>query len=217
MSNVPERIWIDPKDQTFWNVDGNVPGLIQFARVHSPTGRNDADWHPFLRYPLGRLRKPEDDIGKCWFVTNHHYCGQPADAEIHQALPPTGKVSEEDEALVQIQKRLAAHRQEVAKYRNKEWAKGNALHYYEAPDDVAFLLSALATVRKATLLQAARDVCPHCGSRAVAFFAAVDGPNEAGNFTHQHKNDREARVLCVASAIYSRLESAANSEAKGRG
>jgi hypothetical protein len=31
---VPERIWIDPEDSTFWNDTGNVTSLIPYARIH---------------------------------------------------------------------------------------------------------------------------------------------------------------------------------------
>lgn len=40
-NEAPERIWIDPKDQTFWNNSGHVPGLTEFARVDPPTGKPD--------------------------------------------------------------------------------------------------------------------------------------------------------------------------------
>lgn len=49
-----------------------------------------------------------------------------------------------NERVRQIRERLAAHRTESAKYRSQQWAKGGALHYYEAPDDVDFLLSLVA-------------------------------------------------------------------------
>ncbi len=69
------------------------------------------------------------------------------------------------------------------------------------PDDA----SAGQAIWRAALLQAARDICPYCGGRAVAFFSSADGPNEARNFTHQHRIDGYAAALCKASAIYSRL------------
>jgi hypothetical protein len=58
---------------------------------------------------------------------------------------------------------------------------------------------------RAALLQAARDVCCYCGGRATAFFSSVNGPNEARNFTHQRRADKDAQALCIASAIYMRM------------
>lgn len=54
----------------------------------------------------------------------------------------------DESAVSEIEARLAAHREEVAKYRNHEWAKGNALHYYEAPDDVAALCATVKHLRE---------------------------------------------------------------------
>lgn len=50
---------------------------------------------------------------------------------------------EREERLREVRGRLAAHLAEAAKYKNHEWASGPELHYYEASDDVDFLLSRL--------------------------------------------------------------------------
>lgn len=51
-----------------------------------------------------------------------------------------------------------------------------------------------------------RDVCKYCGLRALGYERFPDGPNEAGNWTHQHRDSLrlEDRVLCAASAIFTR-------------
>lgn len=63
---------------------------------------------------------------------------------------------EQRERLKQIRERLTAHQIEATKYHSHEWAKGNALHYHEAPDDIEFLLSLLDS--QATGSNAARMV-----------------------------------------------------------
>lgn len=51
-----------------------------------------------------------------------------------------------------------------------------------------------------------RDVCMYCGGRALGYKHTPNGPNEAGNWTHQsaQDNDMQQNVLCVASSIFSR-------------
>lgn len=78
----------------------------------------------------------------------------------HPTEPRHGQPSETQERLGQIRERLAAHRAELAKYWNQEWAKGNALHYNDAPDDIDFLLS-LIDSRAPVDSQGAGDESPH--------------------------------------------------------
>ena len=51
-----------------------------------------------------------------------------------------------------------------------------------------------------------RDVCMYCGGRAIGYNRIPDGPNEAGNWTHQYTTTMRTqdRALCVASAIFAR-------------
>lgn len=51
-----------------------------------------------------------------------------------------------------------------------------------------------------------RDVCMYCGGRALGYRRVPDGPNEAGNWTHQYTTTQRSqdRVLCEASAIFAR-------------
>ena len=57
--------------------------------------------------------------------------------------PQAMSINSRDERVKQIRERLEVHRAEVTKYRSGEWAKGVALNYHEAPDDIDFLLSLL--------------------------------------------------------------------------
>lgn len=68
-------------------------------------------------------------------------------------------MSEREEQLKQIRERLTAHRIEVDNYRGLEWAEGDALRYYKAPDDVDFLLSLLDS----QVVEAFSGPCVHCG------------------------------------------------------
>lgn len=56
-----------------------------------------------------------------------------------------------------------------------------------------------------------RDVCMYCDGRAIGYKKIPDGPNEAGNWTHQYTATMRSqdRVLCVASAIFARERFAA--------
>lgn len=58
--------------------------------TNSTTKQIESEHHEFLRYPSGKFRDPKDDIGKCWYVVNHHYCGLPVDDEIHSTSKQTG-------------------------------------------------------------------------------------------------------------------------------
>ena len=51
-----------------------------------------------------------------------------------------------------------------------------------------------------------QDVCMYCGGRALGYKRIPDGPNEAGNWTHQYTATMRTgdRVLCQASAIFAR-------------
>lgn len=46
----------------------------------------------------------------------------------------------------------------------------------------------------------------YCGGRALGYKRVPDGPNEAGNWTHQYTTTMRTgdRVLCQASAIFAR-------------
>jgi hypothetical protein len=46
----------------------------------------------------------------------------------------------------------------------------------------------------------------YCGGRALRYKRIPEGPNDAGNYTHQSIDDPNpnAVVLCVASAIFAR-------------
>ncbi len=56
----------------------------------------------------------------------------------------------------------------------------------------------------AARLEAARDVCPYCGGRAMGYEPVAAGPNEAGNWYHPDESDPTRSVLCLATAIYAR-------------
>ncbi len=51
-----------------------------------------------------------------------------------------------------------------------------------------------------------KDVCMYCSGRAIGYKRIPDGPNEAGNWTHQYMTTMrtEDRVMCKASAIFAR-------------
>lgn len=75
--------------------------------------------------------------------------------------------------------------------------------------DLRLVLDALAEAereRLRALNDAACDVCMWCGSRALADgkpSPQVNGPNEAGNYTHSGDGGRS--ILCVATSIHSRI------------
>ena len=58
-------------------------------------------------------------------------------------------------------------------------------------------------IRKDERRKCMEDVCMFCGGRAIGYKRVPDGPNEAGNYTHQYTATMrtEDRVLCVASSI----------------
>lgn len=66
----------------------------------------------------------------------------------------------------------------------------------------------IKAVNEKALLALAQDECSYCGGRAAAFYSNVDGPDDTGHFTHQHRTDKEARALCKASTIHARLHAA---------
>jgi len=59
--------------------------------------------------------------------------------------------------------------------------------------------------RRDALLDACKEVCCMCGSRALRYEQTVTGPNSAGNYTHAHK-DQGDPSLCKASSIWSLIK-----------
>lgn len=59
--------------------------------------------------------------------------------------------------------------------------------------------------RRAALLEAAQQVCMHCGKRAIGLQVGVNGPNAAGNYVHNPSEDSWVKesVLCSATSIWS--------------
>lgn len=59
--------------------------------------------------------------------------------------------------------------------------------------------------RRAALLEAAQQVCMHCGKRAIGLQVGVNGPNAAGNYVHNPPEDSRVKesVLCSATSIWS--------------
>lgn len=49
-----------------------------------------------------------------------------------------------------------------------------------------------------------QNVCMYCGGRALGYDRIPDGPNDAGNWTHQPTRKEYSIVLCQASAIFAR-------------
>jgi hypothetical protein len=64
------------------------------------------------------------------------------------------------------------------------------------------LLETLREVRRREREACIRDVCMYCGGRAPGWEAA-EGPNLAGNWTHEHGTSDQT-VLCAASSIRAR-------------
>jgi len=59
--------------------------------------------------------------------------------------------------------------------------------------------------RRAALLEAAQQVCMHCGKRAIGLQVGVTGPNAAGNYVHNPPEDSRVKesALCSATSIWS--------------
>jgi hypothetical protein len=57
--------------------------------------------------------------------------------------------------------------------------------------------------RRDALFDACEDVCPMCGGRAPQYERHVDGPNAAGNYTHEHQYGGPS--WCMASSIWARV------------
>ena len=59
--------------------------------------------------------------------------------------------------------------------------------------------------RRAALLEAAQQVCMHCGKRAIGLQVGVTGPNVAGNYVHNPPEDSRVKesALCSATSIWS--------------
>lgn len=71
----------------------------------------------------------------------------------------------------------------------------------EVEADIA-ISEAIAAMKERELCK--RDVCSCCGSRALRYKRIPDGPNVAGNYTHQSLDDPGASIMCEASAIFAR-------------
>ena len=65
--------------------------------------------------------------------------------------------------------------------------------------------AALQETRRAALLEAAQQVCMHCGKRAIGLQVGVNGPNAAGNYVHNPPEDSRVKesALCSATSIWS--------------
>lgn len=62
------------------------------------------------------------------------------------------------------------------------------------------------SIRLKAFNDAAKDVCMYCGNRTPTHNAnPVHGPSGSGNWIHIRK-DCGKTVLCIASAIFSRIE-----------
>ena len=67
------------------------------------------------------------------------------------------------------------------------------------------IAEALTATRRAALLEAAQQVCMHCGKRAIGLQVGVTGPNVAGNYVHNPPEDSRVKesALCSATSIWS--------------
>ena len=89
----------------------------------------------------------------------------------------------------------------------QERAEQVAHTYYSlGPTNLIDLIAeSLQDTRRAALLEAAQQVCMHCGKRAIGLQVGVNGPNAAGNYVHNPPEDSRVKesVLCSATSIWS--------------
>lgn len=132
----------------------------------------------------------------------------------HAPAAPSSDAKEEGEKGVEGA--LRAYERALKRYYDPP--RGTAMGTMEeALSERAALLAAVdEAVRAETtqaLLVAARDVCMYCGKRANPHepgWHEIHGPNEAGNYFHQHPTRRDESVLCAATTIHSRLRYASS-------
>ncbi len=70
---------------------------------------------------------------------------------------------------------------------------------------IEWLIEYAQETRRAALLEAAQQVCMHCGKRAIGLQVGVTGPNVAGNYVHNPPEDSRVKesALCSATSIWS--------------
>lgn len=64
-------------------------------------------------------------------------------------------------------------------------------------------------IRRRALIDAAEDVCMYCGDRAKGYNTARKNKG-SGNYVHDEKDSNDRLVLCLANAIWKRLEFESN-------
>ena len=80
-----------------------------------------------------------------------------------------------------------------------------ALDVHPSPINIDAVLPWVKETRRAALLEAAQQVCMHCGKRAIGLQVGVTGPNAAGNYVHNPPEDSRVKesALCSATSIWS--------------
>ena len=90
-------------------------------------------------------------------------------------------------------------------YRLHAGVEGGEFQERYEQEDIGRIIELLDETRRAALLEAAQQVCMHCGKRAIGLQVGVNGPNAAGNYVHNPPEDSRVKesVRCSATSIWS--------------